>query len=46
MRVVVPGEADAAVDLHRMDRGLHIGVAGQSFGEMGISHRVVIAVIH
>ena len=45
LRVIVPGEADAAMDLHRMNGGLHIRIAGTSLGEMRVGGRICIPVI-
>ena len=42
MGVVVPGEADAAVDLDRVDRGLHIGIRGARLGQRGQRRQVGI----
>jgi len=42
---MVPGEADTAMDLHRMDGGLHVRIAGTSFGEMRVDHRVIIPIV-
>src|SRR5260370_19173350 len=42
MRVVVPGEADAAMHLDRMNGSLQLGLGGAGFGERGdVGHRVV-----
>ena len=35
MRVVIPGEANAAVDLHGLHRCAHIGVGGHGLGVRG-----------
>src|SRR6516165_192001 len=45
MRVIVPGEANTAVDLHGVNGGLHIRITGTSLGEMRVGHRVVVPVV-
>src|SRR5215469_9017634 len=45
MRVVVPSETDAAVDLHGVNGGLHIRITCTSLGEMRVGHRVVVPVV-
>ena len=43
--VVVPGEADAAVHLDRMDGGLQVGFGGAGLGERGDGLDIGIAVV-
>src|SRR6202034_4218224 len=42
VRIVVPGEADAAVDLDRMDRGLQIGLRRRGLSQGSEGRQVVI----
>src|SRR5260370_20733611 len=45
MRVVVPGEADAAMHLHCVHRGLQIGFGGAGLGERGDGGHVVVVFV-